>query len=232
MNTDEQTPEVAEQDEPTERVIGHYHRGKLERLGWTETRDEYGNSSWSRLSPASGDPIVVTIRFDGSVSWAGPLGRLSTAELRAFAGVADSERKTEAGEPLPERPLLALSDEQRALAENLAQRFAAVGIACTSDEAQLIVTLADLGRQTIDRNEAEGEDRAIKLRTKATTVLCSGEGRASQICLAVLAKLTVRQHVSGYANDVNLRALDIIDTVLHVLAVLAPDKKKLRHPHG
>lgn len=242
MNTTEQAPESI-QDESPERVASHYHRVKLQRLGWTETRDNgthecsetltVGPSFWSTPAAVDGEPpIIVRIRDDGSVCPSPELGRLSSAELRAFAGIADSERRDAAGEPLPERPLLNLSDEQRALAENLAQRFVAAGIPCSSDEAQLIVTLADLGRQTIERSEGPDSETPVKLRTKKTTELCSGETRVSQVCLAVLAKLTVRQHVSGYANDVNLRALDIIDAVLHVLAVLAPDKKKLRHPHG
>jgi hypothetical protein len=226
MSTTEQTPEPTQAETP-ERVIGHYHRGKLERLDWTESRNA-GHSVW--LHSVRCPNVCVRVGFDGLVTFPNDVD-LTSAELRAFAGVADSERRDEAGQPLPEQPLLNLSDEQRALAEDLARRFAAAGINLSPDEAQLVVTLADLGRQTIDKSETDG-DAPVKLRAKSTTELCSGDTRRSQICLAILAKLTVRQHVSGYANDPNLRALDLIDSVLHVLAVLAPDKRKVKHIHG
>jgi hypothetical protein len=211
----------------------------LQAHGWTETRDagthecseqlSTGPSFWSTSSAVDGEPpIIVRIRDDGSVVWPSELGRLSSEELRAFAAIADRERKEHARQQSPD--VFNLTPEQRALVDTLAQRLGATGIECTSDEAQMIVNLADFGRQTIERGETEPD--AFNLRTKKTTELVAGNTRLSQVCLSALSKLVLRQHLSDYSNDANMRALDIIDTVLHIVAVIAPDKKKLRHPHG
>lgn len=237
------TDETIDEPNVTEARPGFFHRGVLERSGWTETRDNgtheisellsVGPSFWSTPSAVEGEPpIVVRIRYDGSVCFPAELGRLGSAELRAFAAIADSERKDlGAGDPRASTSLFTLEPEQQARVNLLVQQFADAGVIVTSDEAQLVANIAAYGRQTIERSKTS-EGSQLDLRTKKATELVSGTSKLSQWCLVMLAKLVVRQHTNGYDNDANLRALDVIDTLLHVLAVLVPDKKKLRHLHG
>lgn len=212
----------------------------LEAHGWTETRDNgthdsvseqlsVGPSYWSALPGVETEPpIIVRIRDDGSVVWPPELGRLSSEELRAFAAIADRERKDAIRRQ--SNGIFNLTPEQQAIADGLAQRLTDAGIPCTSDEAQMVANLANIGQMAIDRSESNPD--AFKLRTKKTAELLAGNTRLSQVCLAVIGKLVVRQHTSEYENDANLRALDIIDTVLHVVAGLMPDKRKMKHLHG
>jgi hypothetical protein len=228
MNTPKQTLDT--QDETTTDAPGFFHRGILERLGWTETRDEIG-SVWR--SGEVLDDCLVVIRPDGTIDTPNRQSTFTSIELRAFAAVADSERKDpKTGERPPAPSLFTLEPEQQARANHLAQQLTASGIECNADEAQMMANLADFGRQTMERADANEDPDAIKLRTHKTVELFAGTSRFSHVCLTALAKLVIRQHRGDYQNDANLRGLDIVDTLLHIVAVCTPDKRKLKHTHG
>lgn len=119
--------------------------------------------------------------------------------------------------------LFELTPEEREAAEALAAKMTALGFPLSVDEAQIMANLANYVQPTIDEDPRG-------LGTKATRELATGSALA-QACLATLAKVVVNQHTLTYDDDVNLRALSLLQSVLAIVAALT-QAKKLKHPGG
>lgn len=113
------------------------------------------------------------------------------------------------------------SPEERAAVSELVQAVTThFKIELTEDEAQLMVNLAALVPHVLASEKS--------LRTKATQKLAATNTALSQACLAALAKVTIHMHTLTYDNDVNLRGLSLLQTVITIVAGLTQAPKAVK----
>jgi len=118
--------------------------------------------------------------------------------------------------------LFVYTPEQREAVEKLVATMAKGGITLTVDEAQLMANLSTIVQHVIDENPQT-------LSTKATRAL-AGNSPKAQASMAIIAQHVIRQHTLEY-DDVNLRALSMMSTLVAVLATFTQGSK-FKHATG
>ena len=113
--------------------------------------------------------------------------------------------------------------DELAAARAAAERFTSAGLVCTPQD----VTLAQ-GLGIIAEHEMAGHD---ELRTPATAALFGAQSARSQAALVMLAQFVTRAH-AGEHETPNELALDLMSTLLGVVASGIDKPKKAKHPRG
>ncbi len=126
-------------------------------------------------------------------------------------------------EPGPSALFPDIAAEHYADAVTHAAAVSTEAMPCDADDVLLAAVLSRLGGDMLDGQAG--------LRTKATVKLFDPRDVPSQRCMISFAKM-LRKIAEPTPAAIEAAVMAFVPSLLSVLITVAPDKKKLKHPHG